>query len=113
MDLVVGRNYVRKISKSIKNRQNPVTNVSNMVKSLRKKFNELGLATKKNWNKSQAIFFKKQPKSRLQEETALWTNVPECQKISYKPDLLIIHIFAIVAFILICLPKTTFKNFFD
>ncbi len=35
--LVVGSALCRIISKSIKNRQNPVTNVNNMVKSLRKK----------------------------------------------------------------------------
>jgi tryptophan synthase alpha chain len=35
--LVVGSALCRIISKSIKNRQNPVTNVDNMVKSLRKK----------------------------------------------------------------------------
>ena len=34
---VVGSEICRKISKSIKNRQNPVTNVSNMVKNLRAK----------------------------------------------------------------------------
>jgi tryptophan synthase alpha chain len=34
---VVGSEICEKISKSIKNRQNPVTNVTNMVKSLRKK----------------------------------------------------------------------------
>ena len=34
---VVGSEICKKISKSIKNRQNPVTNVTNMVKSLRKK----------------------------------------------------------------------------
>ena len=34
---VVGSEICKKISKSIKNRQNPVTNVYNMVKSLRKK----------------------------------------------------------------------------
>jgi len=34
---VVGSEICNKISKSIKNRQNPVTNVSNMVKSLRRK----------------------------------------------------------------------------
>ncbi len=34
---VVGSEICKKISKSIKNRQNPVTNVANMVKSLRKK----------------------------------------------------------------------------
>ena len=33
---VVGSEICRKISKSIKNRQNPVTNVRNMVKKLRK-----------------------------------------------------------------------------
>jgi tryptophan synthase alpha chain len=35
--LVVGSALCRIISKSINNRQNPVTNVDNMVKSLRKK----------------------------------------------------------------------------
>ena len=35
--LVVGSAICKRISKSIKNRQNPVTNVSNMVKNLRKK----------------------------------------------------------------------------
>ena len=35
--LVVGSALCKKISKSIKNRQNPVTNVSNMVKNLKKK----------------------------------------------------------------------------
>ncbi len=34
---VVGSEICKKISKSIKNRQNPVTNVSNMVKTLRRK----------------------------------------------------------------------------
>ena len=34
---VVGSEICKKISKSIKNRQNPVTNVGNMVKSLRTK----------------------------------------------------------------------------
>ena len=34
---VVGSEICKKISKSIKNRQNPVTNVANMVKNLRKK----------------------------------------------------------------------------
>ena len=34
---VVGSEICKKISKSIKNRQNPVTNVSNMVKNLRAK----------------------------------------------------------------------------
>jgi len=34
---VVGSEICKKISKSIKNRQNPVTNVTNMVKNLRKK----------------------------------------------------------------------------
>ena len=34
---VVGSEICKKISKSIKNRQNPVTNVGNMVKSLRRK----------------------------------------------------------------------------
>ena len=34
---VVGSEICRKISKSIENKQNPVTNVSNMVKNLRKK----------------------------------------------------------------------------
>ena len=34
---VVGSEICRKISNSIKNRQNPVTNVGNMVRSLRKK----------------------------------------------------------------------------
>ena len=34
---VVGSEICKKISKSIKNGQNPVTNVTNMVKSLRKK----------------------------------------------------------------------------
>ena len=34
---VIGSEICKKISKSIKNRQNPVTNVTNMVKSLRKK----------------------------------------------------------------------------
>jgi len=34
---VVGSEICKKISKSIKNKQNPVTNVSNMVKSLRRK----------------------------------------------------------------------------
>ena len=34
---VVGSEICKKISKSIKNKQNPVTNVSYMVKSLRKK----------------------------------------------------------------------------
>jgi len=34
---VVGSEICKKISKSIKNRQNPVTNVSNMVKSLKSK----------------------------------------------------------------------------
>jgi len=34
---VVGSEICKKISKSIKNKQNPVTNVSSMVKSLRKK----------------------------------------------------------------------------
>ena len=34
---VVGSEICKKISKSIKNRQNPVTNVSNMVKNLRRK----------------------------------------------------------------------------
>ena len=35
--LVVGSSLCKEISKSIKNRQNPVTNVSNMVKNLRRK----------------------------------------------------------------------------
>ena len=35
--LVVGSALCKEISKSVKNRQNPVTNVSNMVKSLRRK----------------------------------------------------------------------------
>jgi len=35
--LVVGSALCKEISKSIKNRQNPVTNVSSMVKSLRRK----------------------------------------------------------------------------
>jgi tryptophan synthase alpha chain len=35
--LVVGSALCKEISKSIKNRQNPVTNVSNMVKNLRAK----------------------------------------------------------------------------
>ena len=35
--LVVGSALCKKISQSIKNRQNPVTNVSNMVRNLRKK----------------------------------------------------------------------------
>ena len=35
--LVVGSALCKKISESIKNRQNPVTNVSNMVKNLRAK----------------------------------------------------------------------------
>jgi tryptophan synthase alpha chain len=35
--LVVGSALCKEISKSIKNRQNPVTNVDNMVKKLRKK----------------------------------------------------------------------------
>jgi len=34
---VVGSEICKKISKSIKNKQNPVTNVSNMVKNLRRK----------------------------------------------------------------------------
>ena len=34
---VVGSEICKKISKSIKNRQNPVTNVSNMLKTLRRK----------------------------------------------------------------------------
>ena len=34
---VVGSEICKKISKSIKNRQNPVTNLSNMVKNLREK----------------------------------------------------------------------------
>ena len=34
---VVGSEICKKISKSIEKRQNPVTNVSNMVKRLRKK----------------------------------------------------------------------------
>ena len=34
---VVGSEICKKISKSIKNKQNPVTNVSNMVKNLRKR----------------------------------------------------------------------------
>jgi len=34
---VVGSEICKKISKSIKNRQNPVTNIANMVKNLRKK----------------------------------------------------------------------------
>ena len=34
---VVGSEICKKISKSIKNRQNPVTNVSNMVKKLKAK----------------------------------------------------------------------------
>ena len=34
---VVGSEICKKISESIKNRQNPVTNVDNMVKKLRKK----------------------------------------------------------------------------
>ena len=34
---VVGSEICKKISKSIKNRQNPVKNVSNMVKNLRRK----------------------------------------------------------------------------
>ena len=34
---VIGSEICKKISKSIENRQNPVTNVTNMVKSLRKK----------------------------------------------------------------------------
>jgi len=34
---VVGSALCKKISNSIKNRQNPVTNISNMVKNLRKK----------------------------------------------------------------------------
>ena len=34
---VVGSEICKKISKSIKNRQNPVTNVANMVKNQRKK----------------------------------------------------------------------------
>jgi len=40
---VVGSEICKKISKSIKNRQNPVTNVTNMVKSLRKKLSWTGL----------------------------------------------------------------------
>ena len=35
--LVVGSALCKKISESIKNRQNPVTNVGNMVKRLKKK----------------------------------------------------------------------------
>ena len=35
--LVVGSSLCQEISKSIKNRQNPVTKVSNMVRRLRKK----------------------------------------------------------------------------
>ena len=35
--LVVGSEICKEISKSIKNRQNPVTNVTNIVKRLRKK----------------------------------------------------------------------------
>ena len=35
--LVVGSALCKKISESIKNRQNPVINVSNMVKNLKKK----------------------------------------------------------------------------
>ena len=35
--LVVGSALCKKISESIKNRQNPVTNVSNMVRNLRTK----------------------------------------------------------------------------
>ena len=35
--LVVGSALCKEISKSLKNRQNPVTNVANMVKILRKK----------------------------------------------------------------------------
>ena len=34
---VVGSEICKKITKSIKNRQNPVTNVSNMVEKLKKK----------------------------------------------------------------------------
>jgi len=34
---VVGSEICKKISKSLKNKQNPVTNVCNMVKNLRKK----------------------------------------------------------------------------
>jgi tryptophan synthase alpha chain len=34
---VIGSEICKKISKSIENRQNPVTNVTNVVKSLRKK----------------------------------------------------------------------------
>ena len=34
---VVGSEICKKISKSIKNRQNPVTNVGNMVKNLKRK----------------------------------------------------------------------------
>jgi len=39
---VVGSEICKKISKSIKNKQNPVTNVSYMVKSLRKKLSWIG-----------------------------------------------------------------------
>ena len=35
--LVVGSALCKKISKSIKNRQNPVTNIANMVKKLKEK----------------------------------------------------------------------------
>ena len=38
--LVVGSALCKEISKSLRNRQNPVTNVSNMVKNLKKKYNE-------------------------------------------------------------------------
>ena len=40
--LVVGSEICKKISESVKNRQNPVTNVGNMVKSLRAKLKWIG-----------------------------------------------------------------------
>ena len=49
--VVVGSALCKEISESIKKRQNPVTNVSNMVKNLRKNYYELDNALEKNWNK--------------------------------------------------------------
>jgi len=45
--LVVGSALCKEISKSIKNKQNPVTNISNMVKSLREKLSWIGLVVGK------------------------------------------------------------------
>ena len=41
--LVVGSALCKGISQSIKNRQNPVTNVGNMVKNLKRKLSWIGL----------------------------------------------------------------------